>query len=166
MTKRGFLKKGLFMAGILAAVLSLAGCPKEAGGNGGGESGFNIASVEGTWFCSQINNYNIGESIVISSDSITQTRYDNSDGTSVVQFSGDIVKTLHKNSYVGIIGKKSSNKYRLYFLKNINKNSSIEIAIFNSSNYNSLEAAEGAFNDNSHPGMIQDSLDYHTYTYQ
>ena len=157
-------KKGLLMAGILAAVLSLAGCPKDAGGNGGGESGFNIASIEGTWVCSPINNYNVDESIVISSDSITQTRYNST--SSSVQFSGDIVKTLHNNSYVGIIGKNSSNKYRLYFLKNINKNSSIEIAIFNSSNYNSLEAAEGAFNDNSHPGMIQDSLEYHTYTYQ
>ena len=52
MTKKSCLKKGLVMALVMGAVVSLTGCPKEAGGNGGGESGFNIASVEGTWFCS------------------------------------------------------------------------------------------------------------------
>ncbi|MBO4638385.1 MAG: hypothetical protein J5710_01375 [Treponema sp.] len=79
MTKRGFLKKGLFMAGILAAILSLAGCPKGAGGNGGG-NGFSIASIQGTWICSPYTSTGCDQSFVITSNSVTVTLYDTSDG--------------------------------------------------------------------------------------
>ena len=163
MTKESCLKKGLVMAGIIAAVLSLAGCPKEAGGNGGGDNEFNIASVEGTWLYSGTNS---NESIVITSNSITITKYNTS--LSIVMFSGDIVKTLQKNSYKGIIAKDSSNKFRLYILKNIKKNTSIEVADFGDED--SLSLAEQNFEDatgsDGWAKLIQDNLTYYTYIRQ
>ena len=57
MTKKNCLKKGLVMALVMGAVLSLAGCPKEAGSSGGGESGgtpetLSLESIQGTWIAS------------------------------------------------------------------------------------------------------------------
>ena len=157
-------KKGLLMAGILAAVLSLAGCPKEAGGET-----FSITSIEGTWVCSPYNSTtNIDEIILISSDTIKQTLYDPSDGWTSDQFEGEIVETLQSNSYVGIIGKNSSDKFRLYILKNIKKNTSIEA--FPCSDDNTLENAEDFFNEatcgDEWAKIIQDNMKYHTYIRQ
>ncbi|MCR5436818.1 MAG: hypothetical protein K6E97_07115, partial [Treponema sp.] len=136
------IKKGLFMVGILAAVLSLAGCPKEAGSSGGGEgNNFNIASVEGTWIYSGTNS---NESVVITSNTITITKYNTS--LSSIAFSGAIVKTLTKGNYVAIIGKNIEGKYKGYYLKNINTNTSIDVGRWNGDNLrDSLEEAENEF---------------------
>jgi len=100
------IKKGLFMAGILAVVLSLAGCPKEAGSNGGGnEFYFDITSIEGTWEFKHKP-----ERIVITSDSIDMY---NTMSSNSLFFSGPITKILksEKKSIIGIIVKNTKNTY-------------------------------------------------------
>ena len=160
MTKKSCLKKGLVMALVMGAVLSLAGCPKEAGSSGGGESGFNIASVEGTWLYSGTNS---NESIVITSNSITITKYNTS--LSMVMFSGDIVKTLTKGNYVAIIGKNADGKYKGYYLKNINANTSIDVGRWNGDNLqDSLEDAESEFLNATE--TIFNNCNFKTYLYQ
>ena len=167
MTKKSCLKKGLVMAGIIAAVLSLAGCPKEAGSSGGGDNEFNIASVEGTWVCSPYNSVGSDESIVITSNSITVTLYNTSTGYNSVRFTGEIVKALKNNSIVGIIGKNSSNKFKVYYLKNINNNNSIEVGLYSvSGTVDSLAAAEEEFNDWTNSSLLMEQLEFHTYSYQ
>ena len=160
MTKESCLKKGLVMALVMGAVLSLAGCPKEAGSSGGGENGFNIASVEGTWLYSGTNS---NESIVITSNSITITKYNTS--LSMVMFSGDIVKTLTKGNYVAIIGKNADGKYKGYYLKNINTNTSIDVGRWNGDNLqDSLEDAESEFLNATE--TIFNNCNFKTYLYQ
>ena len=167
MTKRGFLKKGLFMAAILTAVLSLAGCPKEAENNGGG-SGFSIASIEGTWICSPYTSTGCDQSFVITSNSVTVTLYDTSDGYNSVRFSGEIVKTLKNDSIVGIIGKNSSNEFKVYYLRNINTNTSVEVGLpdGDEDTEDSLEEAEEEFNYITNTPLFRNQIEYHTYLYQ
>ena len=160
------IKKGLLMAGILAAVLSLAGCPKEAESSGGG-NGFSINSIVGTWICSPYNSVGSDESIVITSNSITVTLYNTSTSYNSERFSGEVVKTLKNNSIVGIIGKNSSNNFKVYYLKNINTNNSIEVGLYSvSSTVDSLAAAEEEFNDWTNSSILMDQLEFHTYLYQ
>ena len=158
MTKRVFLKKGLFMVAILTAVLSLAGCLKEAENNGGG-SGFSITSIEGTWIW---NGNKSDESIVITSNSFTVTQYNST--TNIVHFSGEIVKTLTKGIYVAIIGKNFEGKYKGYYFKNINPNNSIEVGRYTNETYNSLENAENEIL--TAPDFIFDQCNFKTYLYQ
>ena len=89
MTKESCLKKGLVMALVIAAVLSLAGCPKEAGSSGGGESGFNIASVEGTWSYETLH-------VIFSSDSFS-LKIGSLNNNPIEDASGPIIKTLKNN---------------------------------------------------------------------
>ena len=160
------IKKGFLMAGILAVVLSLAGCPKEAGGSGGG-SNSTLDSVKGTWISPKLNKTGGGEDldgkVTISDSSIT---YDwvtsNSSVYESTLFTGSIEKILKQDSIVGIIGKNSDNKYKVFYIKNININSSFDLGMLNwGQTQNSLADAEDEFN-------VAYSLvnTYHTYLYQ
>ena len=167
MTKKSCLKKGLVMALVMGAVLSLAGCPKEAGSSGGGEgSNFNIASVEGTWSYETLH-------VIFSSDSFS-LKIGSLNNNPIEDASGPIIKTLknNKTSVVGIIVKNTTgvstltkkDKYHTFYLKKINLNSSIDMHIpLGEDGDDTLEEAETAFYELSdYPTYI----DSDTYLYQ
>ena len=106
MTKSVFLKKGLLMAGILAAVLSLAGCPKEAGGNGGGEepaATLSLEAIQGTWVASvPSDKAKYYQKITISGDKL---RFE----SEYITWEADIKTVYSKNAGEGYITIKWTN---------------------------------------------------------
>ena len=166
MTKKSCLKKGLVMAGIIAAVLSLTGCPKEAEENGG--SGFNIASIEGTWFCSTYPGtqpYH-SASIEITSTSISLTEIYVTNYTEVT-LSGEIVKTLHNNSFTGIIVKDSNDKFFTFYIKNIKDKKSIDVVHTKvNAKSDSLKEEEEVYYTYANSSLWQSYMGFLTYLYQ
>ena len=109
MTKESCLKKGLVMALVMGAVLSLAGCPKEAGSSGGGgENGgtpetLSLESIQGTWVASvpsdQAKYY---QKITISDDKLKfESEY--------ITWEADIKTVYPKNAGEGYITIKWTN---------------------------------------------------------
>ena len=93
------IKKGLLIAGILASVLSLAGCPKEAGEGNGGGSG--ATTYPTSWASISANDPLIG--------------------TWELSYSGDLNANIHYESLYRMT--ISSNRIEFYY-KDITTNSS------------------------------------------
>ena len=105
MTKESCLKKGLVMALVMGAVLSLAGCPKEAGGNGGEgpAATLSLETIQGTWVASvpsdQAKYY---QKITISGDKL---RFE----SEYITWEADIKTVYSKNAGEGYITIKWTN---------------------------------------------------------